>query len=98
METIAAHRYPPLPAFPAILTAGPPTRESHVRGPYRDGHPAGAQGVVDPGQGRTVRRPVLAVTGQLAATGDQRVVLSGEFFCPQNGFHFPVRRMAREAP
>lgn len=60
-----------------------------------------AQGVVYPGQGRTILWPILAVTGQppllgeptpkisywenltsqIAATGDQRVVLSSEFFC-----------------
>ncbi|HEY2268264.1 MAG TPA: hypothetical protein VGI96_37005 [Streptosporangiaceae bacterium] len=97
--------------MPAIRT-GAGTRLLHI-GPHKTGTSAiqgalflarerlAAQGVVYPGQGRTILWPILAVTGQppllgeptpkisywedltrqIAATGDQRVVLSSEFFC-----------------
>jgi hypothetical protein len=89
----------------------PGTRLLHI-GPHKTGTSAiqgalylarkrlAAEGVVYPGQGRTVLWPILAVTGQpplhgepqpkisyweslagqIAAAGDQRVVLSSEFF------------------
>ena len=97
--------------MPAVRT-GTGTRLLHI-GPHKTGTSAiqgalylarerlAAQGVVYPGQGRTILWPILAVTGQppllgepapkisywenltgqIAATGDQRVVLSSEFFC-----------------
>ena len=97
--------------MPANRT-GAGTRLLHI-GPHKTGTSAiqgalflarerlAAQGVVYPGQGRTILWPILAVTGQppllgeptpkisywedltgqIAATGDQRVVLSSEFFC-----------------
>jgi hypothetical protein len=101
--------------MPAIRT-GAGTRLLHI-GPHKTGTSAiqgalflarerlAAQGVVYPGQGRTILWPILAVTGQppllgeptpkisywedltrqIAATGDQRVVLSSEFFCQADG-------------
>jgi hypothetical protein len=95
----------------SAVRAGTGTRLLHI-GPHKTGTSAiqgalflarerlAAQGVVYPGQGRTILWPILAVTGQpplrgeptpkisywedlagqIAATGDQRVVLSSEFF------------------
>jgi len=95
----------------SAVRTGTGTRLLHI-GPHKTGTSAiqGAlylarerlaeQGVVYPGQGRTILWPILAVTGQpplrgeptpkishwenlagqIAATGDQRVVLSSEFF------------------
>src|SRR5436305_3809736 len=96
----------------SAVRTGSGTRLLHI-GPHKTGTSAiqgalflarerlAAQGVVYPGQGRTILWPILAVTGQppllgeptpkisywedltgqIAATGDQRVVLSSEFFC-----------------
>ncbi len=95
----------------SAVRTGTGTRLLHI-GPHKTGTSAiqgalylargrlAAQGVVYPGQGRTILWPILAVTGQpplrgeptpkisywenltsqIAATGDQRVVLSSEFF------------------
>jgi hypothetical protein len=95
----------------SAVRTGTGTRLLHI-GPHKTGTSAiqgalylarerlAAQGVVYPGQGRTILWPILAVTGQpplrgeptpeisywenltgqIAASGDQRVVLSSEFF------------------